>query len=84
MASRERNEQRFPQWDILPDGGRRYYRIIKGRVKGYARYVKEVDAHEVTVRIVQEIYDDDDRLVSIHQKYPGDTGHVDLMEGDEL
>ena len=67
----------------MPDGGRRYYRMVQGRVKGYARYVKEVDADEKTVRIMQEIYDDDGRLIAQHQKYPEDTGHVSLVGDDE-
>jgi hypothetical protein len=72
----------FPRWDNLPNGGRRYYRLIPGQVKGYARYVKEVDADENTVRIVQEIYDNDGKLIGLHQKYPDDTGHVDLEESE--
>jgi hypothetical protein len=76
LATREQNERRFPRWDALPNGGRRYYRTIKGRTAGYAIYVKEVDADEMTVRIVQEVYDDNDRLMAVHQKFPEDTGHV--------
>jgi hypothetical protein len=83
LSTRERNERRFPQWEGLSNGGRRYYRVIQGRVRGSARYVKEVDADEITVRIVQEIYDDDGKLIAIHQKYPEDTGHVDLEESEE-
>lgn len=83
MATRERNEKRFPKWDDFPNGGRRYYRTIKGRVKGYALYIKEVDADEVTVRIVQEVYDDNDQLIGVHQKYPDDTGHVWVQEDNE-
>lgn len=84
MANREQNERRFPHWDELPDGGRRYYRIRRGRIYGYARYVKIVDANEVTLRLVQEIYDGDGRLVGVHQKYPEDTGHQTIdVEGDE-
>jgi hypothetical protein len=48
---------------------------VKGQVAGYARYVKIVDADEITVSIVQEIYDSEDRLIGVHQKYPQDTGH---------
>ncbi|MBZ0290856.1 MAG: hypothetical protein K8I30_24735 [Anaerolineae bacterium] len=81
MATRESNERRFLLWDDLPDGGRRYYAIKIGKVKNYARYVKIVDANEITISIVQEIYDNDDRLVAIHQKYPVDTGHQ-VIEGD--
>lgn len=80
MASRESNERRFPQWDELADGGRRYYAVKQGRIKGYVRYVKVVDADEITLSIVQEIYDDDGKLVAIHQKYPVDTGHQDITE----
>lgn len=84
MANREQNERRFPQWDDLPDGGRRYYRVVPGRVQGYARYVKIVDADEVTQRLVQEIYDDEGHLIGLHQKYPEDTGHQVLdPQGDE-
>lgn len=83
MSTRERNERRFSQWDELPDGGRRYYRLIAGRVKGYARYVKEVDAEEMTLRIVQEIYNDDGKLIGLHQKYPDDTGHIVLEEDEQ-
>jgi len=83
MASREQNERRFPQWDELPGGGRRYYRIRQGSVQGYARYVKIVDANELTVSLVQEIYDGEGRLIGIHQKYPEDTGHqvIDVKGG---
>ena len=85
MANREQNERRFPQWDDLPEGGRRYYRIQQGRVQGYARYVKMVDAHEVTLSLVQEIYDNEGRLIGLHQKYPEDTGHQVIdVEGDNV
>jgi hypothetical protein len=79
MANRKQNERRFPQWEDLPDGGRRYYRIVQGTISGYARYVKVVDANEVTMSFVQEIYDDNSQLIGIHSKYPEDTGHQDLM-----
>jgi hypothetical protein len=78
MATREQNERRFPHWDELSGGGRRYYRQTQGVMNGYARYVKVVDANETTLSITQEIYDDDGRLIGIHQKYPEDTGHRDL------
>jgi hypothetical protein len=50
----------------LPNGGRRYVREFAGRVGGRARYIKEVDASERTVRFLQEIYDVTDRLVAMH------------------
>ena len=78
MASRKQNERRFAEWEDLPDGGRRYYRIRMGKVKGYVRYIKVVDANELTLSFVQEVYDDDGRLLSTHQKHPEDTGHQDV------
>ena len=82
MASREQNERRFVAWEDLPDGGRRYWIDIAGRDRGRARYVKTVDADENTIRFVQEIYDEQDRLVSVHEKYPTDTGHRHAENGD--
>ena len=37
--------------------------------------MKEVDANEVTVRLYQEIYDEMEKLVEVHHKYPIDRGH---------
>lgn len=82
VATRKSNERRFPQWDDLPNGGRRYYSVKTGKVKNYARYVKMVDANEVTISLVQEIYDDAGKLIAVHQKYPTDTGHQ-FIEGDD-
>lgn len=78
MATRKSNERRFPQWDVLPDAGRRYYRIVIGKKAGYARYIKIVDSEEITISIVQEVFDDNGRLIGVHQKYPVDTGHQGL------
>jgi hypothetical protein len=75
MASREQNERTFGSWEELPGGGRRYIRDYAGRAGGRARYIKEVDASEATVRFAQEIYDRDGRLVSVHEKFPVDLGH---------
>jgi hypothetical protein len=66
VASRAQNERKFKQWEDLPNGGRRYVREFVGRVGGRARYIKEVDASERTVRFLQEIYDVTDRLVAMH------------------
>lgn len=41
-----------------------------------ARYVKEVDAFEATMKFYQEIYDHLGRLIEIHEKYPIDKGHI--------
>jgi hypothetical protein len=78
MATRSQNERDFPNWRELPEGGRRYWVEKPGRVRGFARYVKIVDADEVTISIVQEIYDQNGTMTARHQKYPVDTGHEDL------
>ena len=80
MASREQNELKFPDWEELPGGGRLYWLEVEGRHGWRARYLKEVDAEENTLRFWQEIYDDQGRLVEIHEKYPEDTGHRTLEE----
>ena len=40
-----------------------------------ARYVKQVDAEESTVRFYQEVFDGDWRLRDVHEKFPADLGH---------
>jgi hypothetical protein len=34
-----------------------------------------VDGQENTIRFWQEIYDESDKLVEVHQKFPVDQGH---------
>jgi hypothetical protein len=75
MARRAENEDKFPQWEETPDGGRRYWRDIPGRMGRRARYVKVVDADEKTVSFYQEIFDRTGTLVEIHEKFPIDKGH---------
>ncbi len=75
VSTREQNEQKFPNWDILNTGGRKYWLDVRGHLGWKARYIKEVDASEVTVRFYQEIYDEMERLVEVHHKYPIDQGH---------
>ena len=53
---------------------------VWGRVGWKARYVKEVDENEVTVRFYQEIYDEMKKLVEVHHKYPIDQGHQKVEE----
>jgi hypothetical protein len=48
---------------------------ILGRQGWRARYLKEVDARERTLRFWQEVYDEHGKLVEIHEKYPVDQGH---------
>ena len=42
----------------------------------HIRYLKEVDSGETTLRFWQEVYDDQGKLVEIHEKFPVDEeGH---------
>ena len=78
MSSRAQNERKFKGWQELPNGGRRYVRDFVGRSGGRARYIKEVDSNERTVRFAQEIYDASGRLIATHEKFPVDLGHKQL------
>jgi hypothetical protein len=75
LSTRSQNERKFGRWDELPSGGRRYWFDVAGRLGWTARYLKEVDMNEETVRFWQEIYDEKGQLVEIHEKYPLDKGH---------
>ena len=75
MSTRQQNERKFPNWQDLAGGGRRYWIEVSGRQGWKARYVKEVDAHEKLLRFYQEIYDQAGHRVEIHEKYPADRGH---------
>ena len=75
MSTRVQNENKFGQWDKLPSGGRRYRLDVPGKLGWLARYLKDLDANEVTVRFWQEIYDDKGKLVEMHEKFPVDKGH---------
>jgi len=78
MASRAQNERKFKHWEELPNGGRQYIRDFGGRSGGRARYIKEVDLNERTVRFAQEIHDSSGRLIAVHEKFPVDLGHKQL------
>lgn len=71
---RQLNERKFTNWEEL-SSGRRYWLEIKGRHEWKARYIKEVNAKEETVKFYQEVYDDNDNLIEIHEKFPVDKGH---------
>jgi hypothetical protein len=75
MGTRAQNERKFGHWDELPGGGRRYVLVVRGRLGWTARYLKDVDANETTLRFWQDIYDDRGKLAEIHEKYPLDKGH---------
>ncbi|MFA4828692.1 MAG: hypothetical protein WC855_02620 [Thermodesulfovibrionales bacterium] len=72
---RQLNERKFPNWENLSNGGRKYWLEVKGKHGWKARYVKEVNEMEETLKFYQEVYDKDGRLVEIHEKYPADKGH---------
>lgn len=75
MQKRRQNEKKFPNWIELPDGGRKYWYQIKGKLGFRAKYVKEVDKNEKIVRFYQEIYDAEGNLIEVHEKFPIDLGH---------
>ena len=57
---------------------------VQGRYGWTARYVKEVDAFEFTLRFYQEIFDNFGQLVEVHEKYPVDKGHEKIVGGEQL
>lgn len=79
-GKRQLNEKKVPNWEKLPNGGRRYWLEVKGRHGWQARYIKEVDAMEETIKFYQEIYDGNGNLVEIHEKFPVDKGHKKVRE----
>ena len=80
VAKRRQNERKFGTWRDLPDGGRLYLYDLKGRSGWLARYVKQVDADEATVRFHQEVFDGDGRLRDVHEKFPVDLGHRKMTD----
>jgi hypothetical protein len=77
MATRKKNEKEYGNWIDLPDGTRRYWYDRQGK-NGFQRMVKIVDIDENTLFVIQEIYNDNNQLMEIHQKFPIDTGHQTL------
>jgi hypothetical protein len=75
LSTRSQNEKKFGSWEELPGGRRRYRLEVAGRLGWLARYSKEVDANETTLRFWQEIYDDQGKLAETHEKFPVDKGH---------
>ena len=78
---RAKNEKTFSYWEDLAAGGRKYWYEIVGKFGFKARYVKEVDEREETIRFRQEIYDSEGTLIEIHEKFPVDSGHQRLKGG---
>lgn len=79
-GKRQLNERKFPNWRVLPDNGREYWIDIHGKHGWRARYIKEVNEIEETLRFYQEIYDDKGNLMEIHEKFPADKGHTKAKE----
>ena len=75
MSTRQQNERKFEHWEDLPGGERRYWLDIASRSGWKVRYVKEVDANEVTLRFYQEVYNEIGEMIEVHHKYPVDLGH---------
>ncbi len=75
QSKRRQNEAKFDSWEELSGGGRRYRLEIAGRRGWRARYTKEVDASENTLRFWQEVLSAEGEIVEIHEKYPHDLGH---------
>ena len=75
---RSENEKKFSSWAELPDGSRKYWFVIEGKLGWSAKYVKVVDRDERTISFYQEIYNESGNLVEIHEKYPIDKGHKKL------
>ncbi len=46
-----------------------------GKLGWKAKYLKEVHAEEVTIKTCQEVYDENNILREVHEKYPGDKGN---------
>jgi len=80
IYKREENEKKFPNCEVQPSGSRLYWFEIEGRMGWKARYLKAVDAEEVTLSFWQEIYDEKGILVEIHEKYPIDKGHKKIVK----
>lgn len=77
-TKRRLNERKFLQWVNLPNKGRKYWYEVEGKSDFMAKYVKEVDEEESTVKFYQEIYDEEGVLIEVHEKYPVDNGHRKL------
>jgi len=75
---RQKKEREYEQWIATEEGGRIYSFEIPGKLGWRAKYLKEVDHEEQTIRFWQEIYDDKNILREIHEKYPIDKGHQKL------
>ncbi len=72
---RAKNEREYETWMQTEDGGRIYTFEVLGKLGWKAKYLKKVNSEEVTIKFWQEIYDQNNILKEIHEKYPVDKGH---------
>lgn len=72
---REKNETEYDFWLEKKNGNRIYSFEINGKSGWRAKYCKEVNSEEVTIRFWQEVYDEKNIIREIHDKYPVDKGH---------
>ena len=72
---RKKNEKEFEAWIETESDGRIYSFEISEKLGWKAKYSKEVNNEELTLRFWQEVYDDKNVLREIHEKYPVDKGH---------
>ena len=72
---RRKNETEYDSWIEREGGGRIYSFEVPGKLGWKARYVKEVNNREVTLKFYQEIYDESGILKEIHEKFTVDNGH---------
>jgi hypothetical protein len=77
-GKRRLNERKFSNWEELAKGGRRCWVEVTGRHGWRARYVKEVDKNDETLRFYQEIFNDRGALVEVHEKFPFNRGHKEV------
>ncbi len=75
---RAKNEREFDTWIQTEDGGRIYSFVVAGKLGWKAKYLKEVNGEEITIKFWQKIYDQNNILKEIHEKYPVDKGHQKL------
>ncbi len=74
----QKNEIEYESWIEKEDGGRIYWFEISVKLGWKAKYLKEVNNEEVTIKFWQEVYDDNNVIKEIHEKYPVDKGHQKL------
>lgn len=85
-VKRKQHEKRYDSWKDTDSKGRIYKKEIVARNgSGWkAVYLQEVDEEENIIRFWQEVYNEKNILVEIHEKYPEDKGHVSLNQEEQV